>query len=68
MFSRHEKSTRYFNGSRAHYGRGESIGCLAMIGPVIEDIWTLVSAAHHAGQAKVDTHIFPCAESKHQAL
>ncbi|WP_395778112.1 murein L,D-transpeptidase family protein [Aquidulcibacter sp.] len=57
------------------HGRCESIGCLAMTDPVIEDIWTLVSAAHQAGQAKVDVHIFPCvlsekalagfAESKH---
>ncbi len=41
------------------HGRCESIGCLAMTDPVIEDIWTLVSAAHNAGQAKVDVHIFP---------
>lgn len=41
------------------HGRCESIGCLAMTDPVIEDIWTLVTAAHNAGQAKVDVHIFP---------
>ncbi len=41
------------------HGRCESVGCLAMTDPVIEDIWTLVSAAHRAGQDKVDVHIFP---------
>lgn len=41
------------------HGRCESVGCLAMTDPVIEEIWTLVSAAHRAGQAKVDVHIFP---------
>jgi murein L,D-transpeptidase YafK len=41
------------------HGRCESIGCLAMTDPVIEDIWTLVSAAHREGQTKVDVHILP---------
>ena len=41
------------------HGRCESIGCLAMTDLVIEEIWTLVAAAHDAGQAKVDVHIFP---------
>jgi hypothetical protein len=49
-----------------------------MMGPVIKDVWTLVSAAYHPGQANGDVHIFPCvvsqkalegcAESKHLAL
>ncbi len=43
------------------HGRCESIGCLAMTDPVIEEIWTLVSAAHRAGQEEVDVHIFPFA-------
>ena len=41
------------------HGRCVSVGCLAMTDPVIEEIWTLVSAAHRAGQNKVDVHIFP---------
>lgn len=45
------------------HGRCESVGCLAMTDPVIEDIWTLVSAAHRAGQTKVDVHIFPFVSS-----
>jgi murein L,D-transpeptidase YafK len=41
------------------HGRCESIGCLAMTDPVIDQIWTLVSAAHAAGQAEVPVHLFP---------
>jgi murein L,D-transpeptidase YafK len=41
------------------HGRCESIGCLAMTDPVIDQIWTLVSAAHAAGQVEVPVHLFP---------
>jgi murein L,D-transpeptidase YafK len=41
------------------HGRCVSIGCLAMTDPVMDQIWTLVDAAHKGGQSGVPIHIFP---------
>jgi murein L,D-transpeptidase YafK len=41
------------------HGRCASIGCLAMTDPVIDQVWTLVDAAHKSGQSAVPIHIFP---------
>eukprot|EP00903_Cladosiphon_okamuranus_P003720 g3718.t1 len=41
------------------HGSNVSIGCLAMTDPVIEEIYTLASAAHRAGQPYFRVHIFP---------
>jgi murein L,D-transpeptidase YafK len=41
------------------HGRCASIGCLAMTDPVIDQVWTLVAAAHAQGQEAVPVHIFP---------
>jgi murein L,D-transpeptidase YafK len=41
------------------HGRCASIGCLAMTDPVMDQVWTLVDAAHKRGQSSVPIHIFP---------
>lgn len=41
------------------HGRCVSIGCYAMTDPVIEVIWTLLSAALAGGQTAVPVHAFP---------
>lgn len=41
------------------HGRCVSIGCYAMTDPLIEQIWTLLSAALAAGQSAVQVHAFP---------
>jgi murein L,D-transpeptidase YafK len=41
------------------HGKDVSLGCFAMTDPVIEEIYTLVAAALHAGQASVPVHCFP---------
>lgn len=41
-----------------HGGCG-SIGCYAMTNPVIDEVWTLVTAALDGGQARFHVHIFP---------
>lgn len=41
------------------HGSCVSIGCYAMTDPVIEEIWTLMTAAFEAGQSEIDVHIFP---------
>lgn len=41
------------------HGRCVSIGCYAMTDPVIEVIWTLMSAALAAGQSAIPVHAFP---------
>ena len=41
------------------HGDRVSIGCLAMTDEVIEEIYTLCTAAHSGGQAAFDVHIFP---------
>jgi murein L,D-transpeptidase YafK len=46
------------------HGRCASIGCLAMTDPVINQVWTLVDAAHKSGQRAVPIHIFPFVMSR----
>lgn len=41
------------------HGGNVSIGCLAMTDETIDEIYTLCSAAHQAGQAFFHIHIFP---------
>lgn len=41
------------------HGRCVSIGCYAMTDPVIEVIWTLLTAALAGGQSAVPVHAFP---------
>ncbi|WP_411826166.1 L,D-transpeptidase family protein [Luteolibacter sp. AS25] len=41
------------------HGSNVSIGCLAMTDPVIEEIYTLATAAHKNGQSYFRVHIFP---------
>lgn len=41
------------------HGHCVSIGCYAMTDPVIEEIWTIASAAFNAGQPFYRVHIFP---------
>lgn len=41
------------------HGNQISIGCLAMTDPVIEELYTLVRAAHQNGQAICPVHLFP---------
>ena len=41
------------------HGDRVSIGCLAMTDEVIEEIYTLCTAAHSGGQAAFSVHIFP---------
>jgi len=41
------------------HGGCSSVGCFAMTNPVIEEIYTLTSAALRAGQRHVPVHVFP---------
>jgi murein L,D-transpeptidase YafK len=41
------------------HGHCLSIGCYAMTDPVIDEIWTLVTAALKGGQARFQTQVFP---------
>jgi murein L,D-transpeptidase YafK len=41
------------------HGGCSSVGCFAMTNPVIEEIFTLTSAALKAGQRHVPVHVFP---------
>lgn len=46
------------------HGRCASVGCLAMTDPVMEQVWTLVDAAHKGGQSQVPVYLFPFAMSQ----
>ena len=41
------------------HGGCSSVGCFAMTNPVIEEVYTLTSAALRAGQRHVPVHVFP---------
>lgn len=41
------------------HGGCSSIGCYAMTDPVVDEIWTLVTAALKRGQERFQVHVFP---------
>ncbi len=55
----YDRSQRRTGSALMVHGKCKSAGCYAMTDPVIDEIWTLVTAALKGGQQRFQTQVFP---------